>query len=202
MKRVISLALLLLSGMVSPCGAADADKQDIEERFARLNSAVETLLASNASLQRRVDQLTTELRAVREDQSQASTNAAFQMELQRLVLSLREVDQKREADKQLILGQLEKIGKAIAEQNAARPVAKTSPPPPRDPPAAPQEDDYEYEVKPGDRLLDIIKVYNVEFRKNHLKPVTTKEVIEANPGIKPDLLRAKQKIRIPARPPE
>ena len=76
-----------------------------------------------------------------------------------------------------------------------------TPPPPKAV-ASTKEDAYEYTVKSGNRLLDVIKEYNVELKKNHMKPVTLKEVLEANPGLKPNLLIEGKKILIPARPAE
>jgi hypothetical protein len=200
MKSPLWFAFFLLACLGGPCLAGDAEKQDIDDRFARVNSAVEGLMASNAALQKRLDQLSAELQSVREEHRQSATNVAVQVEIQRLVAALREVDQKRESDKQLILGQLQKIAKTVEEQGSSRAPAPTPPPPKAV--ASTKEDAYEYTVKSGNRLLDVIKEYNVELKKNHMKPVTLKEVLEANPGLKPNLLIEGKKILIPARPAE
>ena len=63
-----------------------------------------------------------------------------------------------------------------------------------DQPVKPEEG-VEYVVKPGETLSAIVQAC----REQKIK-VTQKQILDANPGLKPDLVKAGQKILIPALP--
>jgi cell division protein FtsB len=196
MKRVWIIFLCLLGPALVNGAPQGADQADIDARFARVNSAVEQLLESNVALQKRIDHLEEELRAAREEQNRAATNTAVAEDLRNLAEALREVDHKREADKELILEQLGKIAKSMAEGGPGRTASIAA----RGATTNVSENVYEYIVKPGDYLDDILEFHNKQFKEQHRKRLTKKEVLEANPGLLPDRLRKGQKIIIPQPP--
>jgi hypothetical protein len=199
-----ALIFLFLVVLAAPAFAQDQDKQDIDDRFSRLNAAVDGLLASNADLQKRIDKLENDLHAAqdaaRAAEERAATNAVVGDEMRKLVEAIREVDRRRELDKTLILEQLDRISRALAEEisnRAAQPPAVAAPTG-----AHQTEKGIEYTIKPGDTLGEIVQAFNAKLREKHRQPVTQREVIEANPGLNPNVLKKGRKLFIPLPPPE
>lgn len=172
--------------------AAIADRQEAEERYKRMNSAIEELLAANVAQQKRLAALAEEVQRLREElarSTQKQPGHASLDDLQRLTRKLQELDEKREADKKLILEELQKLSRMPApggERATAKPSAN--------PVSAPKGDQkgYEYVVQPGDYLTTIVDAY----RKQGVK-VTLEQVVKANPKVQPQRLRPGQKIFIP-----
>ena len=96
--------------------AQDGNAQEYEERYKRLNAVVEELLASQATLQKRIAGLSDEIRALREEQGR-NVNQYVRPEdlrkgLEKLAEKVREIDQKREDDRKLILEEIRKLASA------------------------------------------------------------------------------------------
>ncbi len=191
MKRIcILLVLLSLAGTPATRGQ-DAGT---EERLNKLAGQIEDLRAGQDALRKRIEELRKELDSVREQATRPTGNYASQEDLKRLTESLREVDRKRLEDAEKIHGELLKLGKTLA----APPPARKSPTPASvksgdsEKPAKPEEG-FEYVVQRGDTLSVIVKAY----RDKGVK-ISTQQIINANPGLKPERLREGQKIFIPA----
>ncbi|MBM3880295.1 MAG: LysM peptidoglycan-binding domain-containing protein [Verrucomicrobia bacterium] len=165
--------------------AEAAARQAEEERYLRLNAAIEDLQASFAALQRRVAALRDELQAAREEQAAAARTYVTRAELQDVIERLRELDRKREEDRKLILDEIRKL----AQVPLPEPPKRAAPPEPMPPPAA---KGYKYLIKQGDTLDAIIAAY----RNNGVK-VGLDQVLQANPGIKPTALQIGQEVFIP-----
>jgi septal ring factor EnvC (AmiA/AmiB activator) len=192
------VVMMLVCVMRMPVVAAgqDSNKEDLDERFGRITTAVEDAVAKNVLLEKRIEQLNTELRSLREEQARNASSTVIQDDMRKLADAIKEVDRKREADKQLIIEKLEAIARSVAE-------VRSAPPAPVNVASAPSISDkcYEYEVKAGDRLMAIIDAYNATFREKKLRQVTLKQVEDANPGINPHRLKKGQKVLIPVPPP-
>src|ERR1043166_5994723 len=128
MKRVLNLlALCCLSCPFSaapqeaaPAAAAVAERQEAEERYKRLSADGESLITANAALQKKISRIGDELKNLREEQaSRGAAHATAKEDLKRLAKKIQEVDEKREADKQLILEELSKIGKLLSSGAAS-----------------------------------------------------------------------------------
>ena len=186
MKRFFALfAVLLIASSVT--FAQDAAT---EERLNKLQNALETLQASNVELQKQITVLTRELQEVREASAKPSGNYASADEIKLLTEKLKEVDRKRADDRDLILKEIEKLGKSITA-SASRPRPAADEPRPR---AADVPDKgYEYVVQSGDTLSAIVTAY----REQGVK-VTVDQVLKANPGLKASSLQVGKKIFIPA----
>jgi LysM repeat protein len=185
MKRIFALFIaLLVAGSVT--FAQDAGT---EERLNKLQNALETLQASNVELQKKITELTRELQEVREASAKPSGSYASADDVKLLTEKLKEVDRKRADDRDLILKEIEKLGKSITTA-ASRPRVSDEPRPRT---ADVPDKGYEYVIQSGDTLSAIVGAY----REQGVK-VTVDQVLKANPGLKANSLIVGKKIFIPA----
>jgi TolA-binding protein len=206
MKNLFLCLLLLGPAALSfAADAADAAalaaQQDAEERYKRLAADVQTVLETQEMLQKRQDdvrqrigKLEDEIRSLKEEVSRSSGNLVTREELKKYAEKLKEVDDKREADRKLILENIKELGKTITAQPAASEARGSSKHAPAE---SSEEMPFVYTVKKNDRLLDIISAYNEYFQKHGQPKITKEDVLKANPSLKPDMLRTGQKIKIP-----
>ena len=168
--------------------AATADREAAAERYERISSGLQDLIAAQAVLQKRISALADEVRNLRDEQTKASSQWVSRDELRRLALKVQEIDQKREDDKRIILEELHKLLKMPAPASST----PASSPPPAARTGTGVEKGYEHVVEPGQYLSTIVQAYRDQGVK-----VTLKQVLDANPGLNPDRVRTGQKIFIP-----
>lgn len=194
MVRVIFIVAILLvvvsgsgivSGQTTDAASAIASREEAEERYKRMASAIEELQAGHAALRKRVLELEETVAKLKEELYRATNGVVSKAELAALAEKIVELDKSRESDKKLILEQLEKLGASLKNLRVH------TPSPPKE--TATAEKGYEYVVQPGDTLSKIVKAYNDAGIK-----VTLKQVQDANPGLNPNALKVGQKIFIPA----
>ena len=191
MKRIF--AVLMISSLCAAPGLRGQDAAT-EERLNKLSGQVEDLQAANVKLQKQCEELARRLQELREAQTGTAGSYASQEDLKRLAEKVQEMDRKREADKDLILKEIEKLGKAAI---APAPPPRNRKPPVEDPPPAPGSDKgFEYFIKDGDKLSLIAQAY----REKGIK-ITVDQILKANPGLNPNKLKVGQKIFIPAPKP-
>jgi LysM repeat protein len=173
--------------------AADAAREEAEDRYKRLTAEVGTLKENLALVQHQMSALEKNFRELTEQVNRANNNAATQESIKRLADQLQKVDEARVADNKRVTETMEELRKALKTAAAA--------PPPRSLPtahspaptsAAGNEECFEYAVQKGDTLSGIVKLYNQQNIK-----VTTKGIKEANPTVNWDKLRVGQKILVP-----
>ena len=199
----LSATLLLLASQ-SPLRAQNpaaeaAAAQEREERYQKLRASVDDLQTTQATLQKRIAELSDEIQSLRrETEKSADKNAGkfvARDELRAITDAVREIDRKREEDKKLILEEIRKLAntpvtlpeappKRAAKPDPAADAATDAPPVPRN--------GYTYVVKAGDTLEAIVKAYG----QNGVK-VTVDQVLKANPKLKPKSMSVNQKILIP-----
>jgi predicted nuclease with TOPRIM domain len=206
--RLLVLVAAVLTGIGSNtlCGvaqdastaAARAERQDAEERYNRLNGAVDDLLKANADLRRRVTELSEEVARLRAESARANSSAsnyASQSDVQSLKRSLQELDEKRQADRKFILEEVQKLLKNLptapvrsTPQHTKKEKKDT------ETAEAKPEKGYEYEIQERDTLSTIV----TEYQKKGVK-VTMAAVIKANPKVikDPNRLPVGKKIFIP-----
>lgn len=191
-----ALSVLPVAAQNPAVAAAAAERHDAEERYRRLSATLEELQATVEAQSRRIDELVAALRGVREENAHAAGNAVTREELREVVEKLREVDQKRAADRKLILEEITKLAKAqVQPARERRPEVEPPKPPPKSVTQAVKDElGYEHEVKERETLSEILAAYR---RQKGLK-VTLQQVLDANPKLHPDRLRPGQKIFIPA----
>jgi septal ring factor EnvC (AmiA/AmiB activator) len=169
--------------------AAIADRQADEERYKRLNSAVDDLVAAQAVMAKRINALEDELKGLRDDLARAHTNRyVSRSEFDDLVRKLKELDDQRIKDRDLILQRIQDLAKVAA----APPPAPAPAPAPTD--STPQSElhGYKYKVQRGDTLAAIVAAYRAKGVK-----VTLEGVEKANPKLKPRELKVGQVVFIP-----
>ena len=108
---------------------------------------------------------------------------------------MKEVDKKRQADNEKVVDELEKLRKALVGGGSSG-GRKTSVTPPADTPKTtfdPTAPHMEHKVQSGETVDAIVAAYRAKGVK-----VTLQQVLAANPGLKPETLKAGQTIIIPA----
>ena len=159
------------------------------DRLQRLNGLVEDLLASQASMQKRLSALTDQIHAVREDTTRSGDRLgerfATREELRKLADAVRELDRKREDDKRLILEEIRKL----AQTPVVTPREVSKPAPAKD--ATPAKG-YTYVIKKDDTISAIVAAYRASGVK-----VSVDDVLKANPTLKPNSLSVGSEIFIP-----
>ena len=195
MKRI---SYLLVSLALCSAPAMRAQDAATQERLDKLTGRVEDLTAAQEALKKQVTELSRELQSLREESAKPNTSYARPEDLNRLADEIKAVDRKRVEDAETTHTELLKLRK-ILETPLPQP-KRSSVTTPKDtaaPPAqAAQDKGYEYVVKSGDTLSAIVQAY----REKNIK-VTVSQIQKANPGLKPESLRAGQKIFIPAPQP-
>jgi hypothetical protein len=193
-----------LSAQVDPArAAAIADRQAAEERYRRLNTAVEGMLGAQAEQQRRLDALVADLARVRTETARAGGDYVTRGEFNELAKTIQEIERKREADRRLILEELATLGKSLADLIKGPARSATPPASPRATTAATASPSYqeyvEHTLQPRETIWALVTAYNAEYRGQG-KRTSEKLVMEANPRIRPEALQVGQKIIIPLVP--
>ena len=188
------MALVLLT---IPLGVRAQDAAT-EERLNKLSAQIQDLQERQSAQDKRLEALATELRTIeQEQQNKPAANYASPDDLKELAAKIKEVDNKRQEDNDHIIAVLKTLGKNIGSTPGRKPAAvpKVSDDAAPKIPASPEKG-FEYEVKSGQTLSAIIQAY----RDQNIK-ITLKQVLDANPGLKPEKMYVGQKIFIPAPAP-
>jgi cell division protein FtsB len=170
----------VLAGMAFPSGVLAQGTLDIRalrEDYRRIQSQLEDLLAAHNALKKEMGQLRSELRRVRATSAERDPNTVTREDLESLAKSIREVDRKRVGDKELILKEIRSlISKAPAVGNKPKPPKVSAKP----------EKYFEHEVISGEVISTIVAAFNAQLKKRgDKKMITTKSVLNANPGLDP-----------------
>lgn len=199
MKKI---SAFLAAALLIPGLTASAQDAALMERLNKLSGQIEDLIAAKEVQNKKIDELAKALETVQQQQSKPNVSYASQEDLKALKESLLEVDRKRKADYEHVAKELENLARTLR-------VPANRPPPAASgdgsgtgvraqdgsggaTPARPEKG-YEYVVKADDTISAIAKAYNDQGIK-----VTVKQILDANPKVKPETLKPGQKIFIPA----
>lgn len=205
MKRI---SLLILSAFialaVAPVRGEDATQQQID----KLSGSIQDLAATIQKQNEKIDALEKEISELREKVNTPpppQKDTASNEDLKNLAEKVKEIDQKRQADRELILDEIKKISKAVSASGGSGTTHSHSTTGGGGTPSgtsngggdtgtgpATPTKGYEYVVKNGDTLAKIAKAY----RDNNVK-VSTKQILDANPGLDANKLIVGKKIFIP-----
>jgi len=194
MKRTLVWFLILVFSVAAARAQDDATQQQINKLGGQLQDALD----AQAVQARRITELEKQISELRDKVNQpvAAADNATTEDLKKLADQVQEIDGKRQADRELILKEIEKLAKAASSPVPVhKPAPVVSPAATENPgPAAtsPQKG-YEYIIQRNDTLSIIVKAY----RDQGIK-VTRDQIIKANPGLDPNKLFAGRKIFIPA----
>lgn len=185
------------------CAAPMARAQDAatQERLDKLSGQIDDLIARQETLSRQMTELRRELQSVRELANKPQGDWASREDVKRVAKGIEDVDRKRIADSELVQKQLEKIKQALVDKPLPPPrhssmaAPKDNAPPERTERSDKPQQGVEHVVKQGETLSSIVAAC----REQKIK-VTQKQILEANPGLKPDLIIPGKKIFIPAVP--
>ena len=169
-------------------GQEDATQQQID----RLNGQIQDLLEAQATQAKRIEALEKEIGGLQDQLNQPGTTPN-QDDLKKLAAQVREIDKKRQEDRELILKEIEKLGKISGSSGHKSTPTVTTNSATGSPAATDKESGYEYKVVAGDTLSIIAKAY----RDQGIK-VTADQILKANPGLNPKEMKVGQKIFIPA----
>jgi LysM repeat protein len=197
MKK-ISLWLFILAFTTVAARAQDAE---LTERISKVEGYVQDLQAAKDAQNKHVGALEREIADLRDKMNQpGANNYASAEDLQKLAGQVQELAKKQQADNDLILKEIEKLGKISggpASSHRPPPNASTTTTTSTDnpTPGGPQKG-YYYTIQDKDTLSAIAKAY----RAQNIK-VTADQILKANPGLDPKSLVVGKKIFIPAPAP-
>jgi LysM repeat protein len=188
MKKISLLILVVFT-----VSLARAQESATQQQLDKLSGQIQDLLDAQAQQGKRLDALAKDISELREKVNAPKTeDNASAADLKNLAEKVQEIDRKRRDDRELIIKQIENLGKVAA----GAPVKTRTPTTPKTSddtatPATPQNG-YYYVVKPGDTLPAIAKAYRDQGVK-----VTTTQIKAANPKMNPDMLIVGKKVFIP-----
>ena len=191
---IIGIPIELLAQNTSSAQAA-LERTAAYEQYRELNAKIiniietqELLLRRQQTLGQRLEELSRDIEKLKEGNGRNDAELVTRDELKVYVDKLKEIDEKREADKKLILKSIRELAKIpLAPVPSPRPSRSS----PEDIPT------WDYPVEPGDILGDIIKAYNAEFEKQGLQSIDIRQVERVNPGLDSDRIKVGQVIKIP-----
>jgi LysM repeat protein len=188
--RKISFWLFILAFSASLARAQDAATQ---QQIDQINGRIENLIDMQAAQGKRLASLEKSISDLQDKLNQpAANNSASADDLKKLAEQVKELAKKQQDDNDLVLKELEKLGKggSISTTSHKPPSVSTDNPTPA---TGGAQKGYYYEVKSGDTLLAIAKAYSAELKVK----LTAEQIQAANPGLNPKSLIVGKKIFIP-----
>lgn len=178
-------------------GTAPAQDAATQQQIDKLTGQLQDIIDAQAKQGERLEAMEHEISDLRDKVNTPVVNdRASAEDLKDLAQKVREIDQKQQDDKELILGKIEEIGKIAAAGGGTHvhksAVAPKETPDETTPDTAEPQKGHEYKVQPGDNLSAIIKA----FREKGVK-VTLSQVLKANPGLSANTVYVGKTIFIP-----
>jgi hypothetical protein len=95
--------------------AALAARQEAEENYNSLKGHIDDLIAAQSDQQKQIQELRRQVEDLRQLISKPNSSSVSQEDCKQLANSVQEIDRKREADKELILKEMEKLGRIVTD---------------------------------------------------------------------------------------
>jgi len=185
MKKILA-SILFTALTASPLLAQDATQQQID----KLSGQIQDLQATLGKQDQVLAEIKRDIATLRDkvNAPQVSESASRE-DLKNLAEQVQEIDKKRQADRALILKEIEKLGRiSAAPTHKSTPVTTSA----DDTASGVPQKGYEHKVEAGQTISAIAKA----FRDQGVK-VTTEDILKANPKVDPAKLYVGQKIFIP-----
>lgn len=189
----------MFCGLILALAGGHGRAQDAatQQQLDKLSGQIQDLTDAQLQQTKRIDALEKELGELGDKVNQpAVNNSASEEDLKKLAQQVQEIDEKRQADRELVLKQLEKLARMGAGSGGHH--AAYNPPPAADtgdnsgPAPAAAQSGHPYTIAAGDTLAAIAKAYRDQGVK-----VTVKQILAANPGLSANKLYVGKKIFIP-----
>jgi LysM repeat protein len=190
--RKISLGLVILISTLSLARAQDAGTQ---QQLDKLAGQVQDLLAAQEQQGKRLDDLAKQISDLSDKVSApAASTSASADDLKSLATQVQEIDKKRQADRELILKQIENLAKlgGPSPSHKSKPTVDTTATGDDATGPAVSQKAYPYTIEAGDTISAIAKA----FRDKGVK-VSVSQILRANPKLDPAKLYVGEKIFIP-----
>jgi LysM repeat protein len=191
--RKISLWLFIFVFTASLARAQDAATQ---QQIDKLYGQMQDLIEAQAAQAKRIEALEKQVSDLGNKLNQpAASGGADADDLKKLAAQVQEIDKKRQADNDLILKQIEKLGKVSGGSTGHKSspaVSTTIPTDTSTPSAGGPQKGYDYTIAANDTVSAIAKAYRAQGVK-----VTSVQILAANPGLNPNSLVVGKKIFIP-----
>ena len=166
-----------------------AERQQMEERYKQLRAAYEDLVDALELQRRQLEEVRAEVNELKRAPKVDDSKFATKGDLSRIENAMKDLNDswnaKRDEDRKLIVEQLKQLKNATEASSRTQPITPSST-------AKDYSTYFEYEIKPGDTLLAVIRGYN-----DSGIPVTLDQVKRFNPGIKADKLQVGDIVKIP-----
>jgi septal ring factor EnvC (AmiA/AmiB activator)/phage tail protein X len=195
MKRILFSVLLAACAACAVTTNGRAQDAGAQQQLDKLYGQIQDLMAAQELQAKKLTALEKDIAELRDkvNTPAATPDNASRDDLKSLAEKVQEIDRKRQDDRQLILKEIDKLGRATAAAPAPR--IKPAPVAPAaeetTAPAGPQKG-YEYVVQAGDTIGLIAKAY----REKGVK-VTYPQILKANPGLDANKLYVGKKVFIP-----
>ena len=196
--RKISLWLFIFVFTASLARAQDAATQ---QQLDKLAGQIQDLQETVTSQGKRLEALEKQIADMGDklNQPAAANNSASADDLKKLAEQVQELAKKQQDNNELVLKEIEKLGKisSVAPPTRKPPSVSTTTTTttPSDTstssPSGPQKG-YEYQIAPGDTISAIARAYRAQGVK-----VTSDQILKANPGLNANSLIVGKKIFIP-----
>jgi septal ring factor EnvC (AmiA/AmiB activator) len=188
--RTISFWLFIFAFTASLARGQDTATQ---QQIDQINGKIQDLIDAQAAQGKRLAALEKSIGDLQDKLNQPAANAgASADDLKKLAEQVKELAKKQQDDNNLVLKELEKLGKGGS-------ISATSRKPPSvsndnsTPATGGAQKGYYYEVKNDDTLIAIAKAYSAELKIK----LTAEQIQKANPGLDPKNLTVGKKIFIP-----
>src|SRR5436190_414219 len=173
MNLAVRFALTALLFSI-PLKTAAQGTAEIVEELKRLVGEVADLREANTAQNRRMSQMQKEIDSLREALRESHEKSVTKMgdfatreDLKKIMDSVRDVDQRRESDKKVILEEFEKLGRTLTQPSdrpSSRKSQKEREKEPEKEPVPFEGKVLTYTVLDGQRLSDILKEYNATLK--------------------------------------
>jgi LysM repeat protein len=191
--RKISFWLFIFAFVAFTSGIARAQDVATQQQIDQINGKLQDLIDAQAAQGKRLAALEKSVSDLQDKLNQpAANNSASADDLKKLAEQVKELAKKQQDDNDLVLKELEKLGKGGSITTTSHKPPSVSNDNPAPAPGAPQKG-YYYTIQEKDTLSAIAKAYSAELKIK----LTADQILAANPGLNPKNLIVGKKIFIP-----
>jgi len=189
--RKISLWLFIFGFTASLAVAQDAATQQLIDE---INGRIQNLTEMQAAQGKKIADLEKQTSDLSDKQNQpaAANNSASADDLKKLAEQVKDLAKKQQDDNDLIVKELEKLGKGggVSATSHKPPTASIDNPTPA---AGGAQNGYYYTIQDKDTLIAIARAYSAQLKIK----LTADQIVAANPGLNPKNMIVGKKIFIP-----